>query len=192
MLETIEVLPSPTAYPRQERKKSHWLSQLPLSVPSSSLSMSAFDSASVMVLESLLPSPFPIFASLCLPSVVNSTVKRVSQQVGSQSETTGPLGTLKSVAHTQLSPRHRNVPSPSRYFSGAISLAHVAVALCLRARVVRTAISHLLGHAPFPRIVCFGVARTLTCAALCVSARARPAHGRVVALSSPAPSPSLL
>ena len=63
------LLPSPTAYPRQERKKSHWLSQLPLSVPSSSLSMSAFDSASVMVLESLLPSPFPILVCLSLFSV---------------------------------------------------------------------------------------------------------------------------
>ena len=59
---SCSLLPSPTAYPRQERKKSHWLSQLPLSAPSS------FGPASVMVLESLLPPPLPMVASVCFPS----------------------------------------------------------------------------------------------------------------------------
>ena len=76
----------------------------------------------------------------------------------------------KSVAHTQLSPRHRN--AVTLLLRCDLTRARRRCPLPPRARVVRTAITHLLGHAPFPRIVCFGVARTLTCAALCVSARA--------------------
>ena len=146
MFEAGEILPSPTAYPRQERKKSHWLSQLPLSVPSSSLSMSALDSASVMVLESLLPSPFPMFAaSLCCLSNCQACVRVTTgrKPVGNYLPTWYASGVksdqLVNCCRAARILAMRRVRSPSCCF-GAISIAHVAVALR-----GRPAISHLLG-----------------------------------------------